>query len=954
VVGSTLSHYTIEAVIGHGGMGTVYRARDTHLNRTVAIKVLSSADAAAGRNDLLREARAASALSHPHIVTIHAVEKQDGLDFIVMEHVAGRPLGSAIGPSGLPVDTFFDYALQLSSALAAAHDAGIVHRDVKPGNVVLNSSGQLKVLDFGLARRTPSKPDDMTRTMDGAPPGGPGVLVGTAGYIAPEQMTGHPADARGDIFALGALMYQMLGGRPPFTGSTAWAVVDATVNREPPPLRQIRPEVPATVARIIERCLAKNPAERYQSATELHNALLQARTDFTAPRTASRSRLTAVWIAAALVLSSALGAIVWARMSANRARWVASTTAEVRRRADAGDTAGAYRLVRAAFGRAPDDPQIEESWRASTMASRVTTVPAGANVELRSYDASDEGWIDLGRAPLPATMRFPSGQVRWRVSMPGYETLEASPNEPPFEFKLAPAGSVPAGMTFVPSGELELESTNETVTLPDFWIDRFEVTNRQFKQFMDGGGYQKRDYWTIPIAKGDRTLDWSEAMQQFRDTTGRPGPSTWELGTYAEGQDDYPVSGVSWYEAVAYAAFAGKSLPTTYHWYRASGAFGVYSEIVRFSNFGGKGTAPVGSYRGLGPYGTYDMAGNVKEWCWNESARRLRYVLGGAFNDAAYQFRDEDARSPMERSAGFGFRCMRQRTPVDTKLLKPIVTMERDPATLKPVDDSLYQAYRSLYDYDPLPLDAKIEEEDDSHTNWKRQRVSFTAAYGGERLPVEVFIPRSARRPYQALIYFPGSDATRLRSSRSMYLQWVEFVVRSGRVVAYPIYQATYERHVENRGQNTIREVSIQRAKDLRRTVDYLQSRSEIDGARIGGYGSSLGAQLMPLFLAIEPRLRTGVLISGGFETWTLPPEVDPLNFASRVRQPVLMVNGRDDFDLPYASAQVPLFNMLGTAANDKRHAVFEGGHIPPKPQLIYKEVLDWLDHYLGPVAAPQ
>src|SRR5207245_5063743 len=118
------------------------------------------------------------------------------------------------------------------------------------------------------------------------------------------------------------------------------------------------------------------------------------------------------------------------------------------------------------------------------------------------------------------------------------------------------------------------ESTNETVTLPDFWIDRFEVTNRQFKQFMDAGGYQKRDYWTIPIVKGDRTLDWSEAVQQFRDATGRPGPSTWEVGTYPEGQDDYPVSGVSWDESAAYAAFAGKSLPPTYHWYRASGPSG--------------------------------------------------------------------------------------------------------------------------------------------------------------------------------------------------------------------------------------------------------------------------------------------------------------------------------------------------------------------------------------------
>ena len=191
----------------------------------------------------------------------------------------------------------------------------------------------------------------------------------------------------------------------------------------------------------------------------------------------------------------------------------------------------------------------------------------------------------------------------------------------------------------------------------------------------------------------------------------------------------------------------------------------------------------------------------------------------------------------------------------------------------------------------------------------------------------------------------------RARSSRGAYTQWLQFVVRSGRAVAFPIYQQTYERRRTSTGAGFLREISIQRGQDVRRTIDYLASRSDIDTTKIAFYGVSLGAQLAPVYLAVEPRLRTGVLLSGGFETWRIPPESDPVNFAPRVRQPVLMVNGREDFDLPYDTAQVPLFNTLGTPAADKRHAVLEGGHIPPRPQLVFKEILDWLDRYLGPVS---
>jgi predicted Ser/Thr protein kinase len=950
MIGSTLAHYRLEAVLGRGGMGIVYRAHDDRLNRSVAIKVLSgpSGDTL---QQLLREARAASGLSHAGVVTIHSVEQDGDVHFIVMEFLDGRSLADAIPPSGVSIATALDYATQIAGALAAAHQAGIVHRDVKPANAIVTPSGQVKLLDFGIARRLAIDPQAATRAMTfGGTIAPEGTLTGTIAYLAPEQIAGEPAQPRTDVFALGVVLYEMLSGRRPFRGDTIWAVMDATLHLPPEPLRSIRPDVSASLERVVDRCLEKAPEKRFQSATEVLAALKPLQESATPPRPRRRA-LTAVEIAVAVVLAAVIGAFGWSRIRDRRQAAVRTTIGEIARLAAAGDFVGSYRLALAARTKYPDNPQIVQAWQSTIALRRVSSQPEGADVAIRTYDGSDEGWIPIGRTPFPNGIGIPLAQMRWRVTKEGYEPLEVSPNESPYVFHLAPIGTTPKAMVRVPAGPLFLESAGDSVNLPDFFIDTYEVTNRQFKEFVHGGGYTKREFWTEPIEKDGRPLSWEEAMAKFRDTTGRPGPSTWELGTYPDGQDDYPVSGVSWYEAAAYAKFTGRSLPTVYHWYRASGAFGIFSEILRFSNFGGKGTVQVGSLKGLGPYGTYDMAGNVKEWCSNEAEHGKRFVLGGAFNEANYQFRDQDARAPTERSAGFGLRLILQRTPVVPALLQPIVSLERDPGTLKPVDDAVYAVYRHLYDYDPTPLEARVEEEDAGNSSWTRQRVTFRAAYPHERVPADIYLPKTGRPPFHAVIYFPGSDSQVLQSSRNMWTQWIEFIVRSGRAVVYPIYQHTYERQQPRPlRRNAMREIGIQRALDLRRAVDYLETRSDIDHTRIAGYGLSLGAQLMPTFLAVEPRLKVGVLLSGGFETWDVPAEWDPVNFAPRVTQPVLMVNGREDFDLPYQSAQVPLFQMLGTPPADKQHVLLEGGHIPPHPALVFKEILDWLDKYLGPV----
>jgi formylglycine-generating enzyme required for sulfatase activity/dienelactone hydrolase len=947
MIGTTLSHYAIDGKLGQGGMGTVYRARDTVLGRVVAIKVLSAETA----NDpelgprILREAKAASRLNHPNIVTVHELAKSGDTEFIVMELVDGAPLSTQIAAGGLSIDRVVGWSKQVAEALAAAHEAGLVHRDIKPGNVMVTSGGHVKVLDFGLARHLPASPAAETTPATAEFMTRQGV-AGTVGYMAPEQIEGQPADARSDVFALGVVMFELLTGRRPFAADTAWGTMHATITSDAPSVSRLRADVPPALARIVMRALAKRPDDRYPSARELANDLAALGKADVAPAMPARRWVTRVAIGALVV--AAAGAIGWEWLHESRLRWVRTTAVpEISRLTTIGDSDASYRLARQALAVAPDDPSLLQAWTNAADDASLTSDPPGATVAVKGFLSTND-WIPIGTTPL-AHVRVPFGMVRWQVTKAGFDPLEASGSAAETKaLYLTPAGTAPPGMTLVPRGAIDLDAGH--ADLPDFWIDVHEVTNRQFKQFVDAGAYRLREYWREPFVKDGHPIEWDAAMAELHDATGRPGPSTWNVGSYPEGQDDFPVSGVSWYEAMAYAVYAHRQLPTIYHWYRASGAFTIFSDVVTASNFSGRGTARVGEYHGLGPFGTYDMAGNVKEWCSNAANAGKHYVLGGSFADATYQFRDQDAQSPFERRPGFGFRTISQSAPMEAAWTNAVVSVERDPNAIKPVANDVFQAYLHQFDYDKKPLDVKAERTEDTPA-WRREIVSVATAYGNDRLPINVFVPKSAAPPYQVVVMFPGSNATQTASSATLWLRWADFFIRSGRVLVYPIYMNTYERHIAGtKGPNLLRDIFVGSGKDMSRTLDYLATRQDVDMSRVAFYGISLGAQLGPIFLSTESRFKTGVFFSGGFETWNVPPEADPVNYTPHVTVPVLMVNGRDDFDLPYATAQVPMFKLLGTPAADKKHAVFEGGHIPANQQAPIKEMLDWVDKYLGVV----
>ncbi len=992
-IGQTILQYRITDRLGQGGMGEVFLAYDSSLDRRVAIKFLAEAlrqdDTA--RLRLLREARSAAALDHPYICSVHQVGEADGKIFIVMEYVEGQTLKERLAQGPVPLGEAMERAVEIAEALAVAHEKEIIHRDLKPSNIMLPRTGHTKVMDFGLAKHVTGAEESGSQeaTMTGLTSGG--TTVGTLPYMSPEQVQGKTVDQRSDLFSFGIVIYEMLTGINPFRKSSGLDTANAIVKEAAAPVSRLRGEVPEPLASIVGKILAKAPEDRYQRARDVAGELQKVIGETSGQQIVitrqAFARLTKTFQKPLfqIPLILALGIVVFFSVlgvrSHLKAQWARrELLPEIEKLAqnipwtgEGPNAWAAYDLAVQAEQYIPGDPRLQRLIQSICRPVKLSSNPTGARVYAKHYAAADSHWRYLGQTPSD-NIRLPIGLSEIRLEKEGFRTVidlawVASFIGGTLRYTLPEAGRIPEDMELLPeaSNWYEISAAPAGLHIPglehlggktvgDFLMDRHEVTNRDFKHFVDSGGYENPVYWKYPFARNGQAIPWKDAMTLFTDKTGRPGPATWEVGDYPNGQSDYPVTGVSWYEAAAYAEFVGKHLPTIYHWDRAAFTW-ASPEIVPLSNLNAKGPQPVGTLKSMNRFGTYDLAGNAREWCFNESMRQeQRFILGGGWNDPSYAFNDAFTQPSLDRSETNGFRCIRYSGSEQNQadLERTIELPFRNFLSEPQVSDEAFALFLKQYDYDQTALNSTvvsmIEDEE-----WIRQKITFDAAYGNEKMAAYLFLPKHGKPPFQTMIMFPGSNAIHTRSSESLGAEWTDFLLKSGRAVMYPIYKGTYERGdnlASDYPNETIfwKEHVIMWGKDLRRSMDYLETRKDISTEKIAYYGISWGGAMGAIMPAVERRIRASVLVVAGMNFQRSLPEVDQLHYLRRIKIPVLMLNGKYDFFFPYGTSQLPFYQLLGTPKEDKKLFVYEGGHVVPRTDLV-KESLAWLDHYLGPVA---
>lgn len=1039
--GRIIGNYKIVSKIGAGGMGEVYLAEDQKLQRRVAIKLLPSVLGVASEfvQRFHREARAASALNHPNIVTIYSIDDADGLNFIEMEYVEGVTLKEKLSDGPLPLAEALELGRQIATGMEVAHDAGIIHRDLKPGNLLVTPAGQVKIVDFGLAKMLqdsviadahhdqPSHSD--RRSIDALSQAG--SISGTIPYMSPEQTRGMDLDPRTDLFSLGCVLYESLTGIRPFQGASSRDIIDEILTKEPIAPSQHQRNVPSDVDRIVKKALAKDRTQRYQSAAELEDDLIRAIRRRSFRHTAKRLSLPIL----ALLLAGGLIGLWMSRREANR-NWALNQLPEIQRLLDEKDYFAAHDLAEQVARYIPGHESLGKTTQLRiTDTLTIITDPPGAVAYLQRYQKNEAGQFPSRQkigVTLIEQMIVPRGDYLLTLEKQGYETfqrtmcsafhrsergfwvqgallhaeldqdtqgsykLDADSIAPiVLEIKLFRTELVPEGMVFVPGGRYRVVGASRVMTEPadldDYWIDRCEVTNREFKEFVDAGGYKTREFWAETFLdqrpRNDsevsteelQELNWEEALQNFKDLTGFPGPAGWSNQSYPEGEADHPVTGVSWYEADAYARFRGKQLPTVYQWEKAArdGAWSrlwgrinpwgynqIREDLTDRANVNNVGTVSVGRYPfGMSPFGCYDMSGNATEWCLNPRSRGFA-TMGGSWRDGPHFFGLCGDYPGLFRAETIGFRCVRLVSPTANDQGSMKMPDVAELIDYHPVSGDVYELFKRHYEYDHEPLREEIVERIET-ADWTRIKIRYDGAKAQNNdrklLPKEqalayLWLPKCAEPPYQVIFYKPGAASYEgLTAPQETEVVCGPFL-KAGRAVFEVVIEGMSERPLPHDWEypkiETVayRDNLVNDVLDQRIGLDLLLKNyeEEIDKDHIACMALSMGGYDL-VMLAVEERFKAHFLLSAGIiphDGQNAIAEANPVNFAPYISGPKLMIHGHYDEGLPLETSGKPLFDLL---SDKKELHIIESGHFPPIGEW-FPIAQRWFDEKLDPV----
>ena len=487
-------------------------------------------------------------------------------------------------------------------------------------------------------------------------------------------------------------------------------------------------------------------------------------------------------------------------------------------------------------------------------------------------------------------------------------------------------------------------------------LSKYEVTNKEYQKFVKDGGYSKDEYWDFPITIESNTFDFN-IVETFVGEFGKAGPSNWSYSKFPKGQDNFPVTGISWFEARAYARYMKMDIPNVYQWSNAAN-LGSSFRFVPKSNFSKSLLSNVGEVETNNGNNIFDIAGNVREWAINfsNSEKTNRAILGGCYLDDDYFFNDYYGQNSFDRSIGNGFRLVKNleqyetfNSYADTSIFVDI----RDYYSMPGISDEVFNIYKNQFnDYNTNIKDTIFDIP--TNDTYKVQRYEIPCINGVEKLPGYIFYNSSITPPYKPIIYFPGSNAIHLTNTDIMIskkLDQFDYLMEEGYAIIHPIYLSTYEREDDLKSDyptktKKYKDHVITWGKEFKKTIDYIDNRKDLDSEYLSYYGVSWGGYMANTLLAIDNRVKAAVLNVAGFCFQETFEEIESYLYTPRIKCPVIMLNGKYDVFFPLETSQKPMYDLLGTTKEEKKHYVYPSGHYVPKKDLIF-EHLNWLDTHL-------
>ncbi|HBV63376.1 MAG TPA: hypothetical protein DEF45_10185 [Rhodopirellula sp.] len=971
------------------------------------------------------ERRLMATLHHPNIASVYtAGSTAQAQPFVAMEWIDGIPITRYCDDHQLPIGARLKLFQQICDGVQHAHYRGVIHRDLKPSNILIteyNHNPVPKIIDFGVAKSRDldlqaehqlTQVDQIIGTLQYMSPEQAGSNQ-------------RDIDTRSDIYSLGVMLHELLSGEIPLvqafrSAETLEQHLSVTRQIIPCQLRQSvqlsdrqqqisenRNTTPAALNKqlgqeldwIVAKSLEKDPDDRYTTAKSfsddierfLRNVPVQARPHSFYRKTKlfvrrHRYQVTA-YVLKLLMLTvfSLTSLVIYLERTARRNNELklAETSVELEKARKQArqlqearkivapkildlindqQTVRAYQMMQSLTPRIKADPLFEEIMNDLMMTTSFDKLPPNTSVKIRDATSDKTQWITIGKTPLK-DIELPRGPIRIRFEKTGYVSRD-------LQLKVPQAVDTSACSYLVPN-EAQLEGMvwiykkekDDELPIGAFWIDRLEVSNEDYQAFVDAGGYQDSSFWKgISFEQKGETIPWQQAMESFIDLTGKPGPAGWKNSHYPEGESTYPVGGVSWFEACAYAKFRSKHLPTLHHWKWAADSDqpGI---MAAAGNFLSAGPTPCGVMTGVGRFDALDLAGNVREWCQTADDGGKRYNLGGDWNSPHYSFSESFSLSPWDRSDENGFRCLQY--PAGSTPTEELLANIAKPKSLNlGPEREPFERLRAMYLYDhDLPLDPVIQPANGSirpasirggtKNRVRHDVVEITAAYNNERFKVHLLIPNDASGKMETIIFVPGVTAwengRELKVNQEPHVELLKRLAESGRIVCFPVYQGTYERwsgstlgqQFENKPIRA-RDDYIAVTKDGSRVIDYLLTRNDVDPKRLVYFGLSNGALRGPMALATDTRYRAAVLLSGGYVPHHKNrPEIQAFHFTPEVKQPILMMNGTSDHVFPVETSQKTMFGDLGSL--QKKHVLFSAHHLI-NPHEVFNTMTEWLD----------